>query len=114
LEDALSVRPRPDVNRILEHAGNGAVVFGRYEEDRIDWAEPVTKSSPRSGHVLRILVEILIVERKISDLDYLELHILRRDFLHRLSQLEIVRLLAETADQYRYVEISVRHWFLRI
>src|SRR5438552_14967099 len=84
VEDALPIRARANVDRVLEDTGNGTVVLRRYEQDRVGGAETIAKSNPRCRNVLRILVEVLIVKSEIAYLDNLELEILRRDFLHRL------------------------------
>src|SRR5437588_2598804 len=62
----LSIWTRGAIERVLQHAGNRAVVFGRYEKNGIRGFDSLAKLPPLGR---RIGVGVLIVERKVTDLD---------------------------------------------
>ena len=67
---ALAVRPRADVDRVLEHARHRAVVFRRDEKQRVGAFHFGRESRPRRGRIAFVVV--FVVERELSDLDDLE------------------------------------------
>ena len=72
---ALPVGARADVKSILENRGNGAVIFRGNEENSVNRADLVAERRPR-GRWRPFVVKILIIERKITDLDDLQLKLL--------------------------------------
>src|SRR6476469_2830772 len=60
IEDALAIRPRADVDRILEHAGNSAVIFGAAEQNAVGIGDLLAEPHPLLG---RAGVEVLVVKR---------------------------------------------------
>ena len=53
---AVTVRPRRPVNRVLKHAGDGVVVFGRHKENRIGLAYPLLQFHDFGRWVLLIVL----------------------------------------------------------
>ena len=67
LPHALAIGPRADVDRILEHAGDRAIIFGRDEQDAVGRGDLARESASIAAGGLRL--EILVVERQVADLD---------------------------------------------
>jgi hypothetical protein len=63
---------RADVDRVLQHARDRAVVLGRHEQDGIGGLDLVAKRLPGRRH-LAGRIFILVVERQGADLDHLQL-----------------------------------------
>src|SRR6266849_951944 len=70
--DAAAIRPRADIQRILESSRHRAVIFGRDEQDRVSGLDALPECSPwrRRSCGLQILIE----KRQLPDLDGFELH----------------------------------------
>src|SRR4051794_27312277 len=49
VEDALPIRPRPDVDRILEDTGNSAIIFGAAEQHAVGLPNLLAKADPLLG-----------------------------------------------------------------
>ncbi len=84
--DALAIRPRPDIQRILQDRRNRPIIFGRHEQHGIGRTNPVTESDPRRR---RICFKILIVVRQIADLDDAQFQGGRRQFHKGVGKLTI-------------------------
>src|SRR6185369_15843203 len=67
VEHALPIGARADIDRILEHARDAAIIFGAAEKDAITRRDLLAEAGPLLG---RVAVEILVVERQIADLDH--------------------------------------------
>ncbi len=67
VEHALAIGPRADVDRVLEHAGNAAIIFGADEQHAVGRGDLLAEAGPLLG---RIAVEVLVVERQVADLDH--------------------------------------------
>src|SRR5207249_11579227 len=46
VEHALAVGPRPDVDRVLEHAGASAIIFGAHEQHAVRGPDLVAQAGP--------------------------------------------------------------------
>jgi hypothetical protein len=101
---AVAIRPRPDVQRVLQCGRDGAVVLGGDEEHGVSSFDPLTERSPRCRWVG---VVILVVDRKLSDFDDLELEVGRRELPEGVCHLAIDRILAEAADENRHISCCV-------
>ncbi len=66
VEYALPRRPRADVDRVLQAGGHGAVVFRSDEQHRVGVAHLAAEPRPAGR---RIILQVLVVERKVADLD---------------------------------------------
>src|SRR5204862_6262399 len=72
----LELRPRRPVDRVLQAAGDGAVVLGRREEDRVRRLPLLAEAADGRRNLIRL--EILVVDRQLADsLPQLELDGLR-------------------------------------
>src|SRR5262249_55464354 len=98
----LTVGTRAYVQRVLQHAWNGAVVFGCNEEDRVCGPDALPQRLPGLG---RIGVLILVVERQLPDLDDLELQVIRRQGSKRLGHLTVIGVLAQPTDEDRHIPL---------
>lgn len=65
--DALTVRPRSDVDGVLEHARDGAIVLGRREQHGVGATDAVAERDPCGGR--RFAVEVLVIELQVADFD---------------------------------------------
>ena len=84
------------VDRVLEHAGNRAVVFGRDEEHARSGGDLAFETL----HRLRLRrIVVLIIERQIVDLRLREGEFGRRQLCDGAGELAVVRISAKTADQ---------------
>ena len=64
-------RARDPVERVLEHAGDTVVVLGRDEEDCVGLGDGGVDGM--DGGRLVVAVEVLVVERDVTDVDQREL-----------------------------------------
>src|SRR6185437_13226130 len=69
IPNALPIRPRADVDRILEDARDAAIIFGTDEQDSIGSPDLVAEPNVRLG-LIRKRVIVLVVERQVADLDH--------------------------------------------
>src|SRR4051812_35715725 len=97
--DALAVRPRSDVDRILENARNAAIIFGRDEEDPVSGTDRVTENGV--GGRLVAAVIILVVEREVADLDDSAIKPALLQGAERPGDLAVEAALAKAADYRR-------------
>lgn len=95
--DALAGGPRSNVERVLQCAGDGAIVFGRDEEQSIERCDALPKLDPFGR---RIDFAIFAVEREVIECDELELEGWRREADQRVGHFSIVRIFAQTTDEY--------------
>src|ERR1022692_1117124 len=97
---AFAVRPRGNIDRVLEDAGHRAVVLWRDEQNSIRLLDATLE-------ILRLLrrigIEVLVVMRHLADLDDLELQRRRRHRDHRLGHLAVEGFLAQAAYEDRYI-----------
>ena len=73
---ALAVGTRGVVDRVLQHAGNRAVVFGRHEQHALAARISRLQALDRRGLVA---VVVLVVERQVVDAQVLEGEVRRRE-----------------------------------
>lgn len=99
-------RARAPVERVLQHAGNRAVVFGRDEQQRVGRFDRLFETL-RDFRKIRVV--ILTIERQLADLDELEREIGGRERNHGVRQCAIPRTATQTADDDRN---AMRHGFL--
>ena len=92
VEHALAVRPRADVDRILEHAGNAAIIFGADEQHAVRRADLLAEPHPLLG---RVGVEVLVVERQVADLDHRAIEIVAAKPADRSRDLAVDAVLRE-------------------
>ena len=80
------------VDGIFEHAGNGAIVFGRKEQNSLCVLDFAFQTFDGSG---LILIVILVVERQVADLYLLERELWRRQFRDGASELPVEGIAAQ-------------------
>ena len=86
---------RGNVDGVLQHAGNRAIVFRSDEYHAVGRLDPVAKGEPFGG---RVGLEVLVEEPELMQRHNLEFQRIRRQFGHGIGDLERKRLLAETAN----------------
>ena len=64
LQRAVAERPRQPVDRVLQHAGNAAVVLRGDDERGVGVGGGLTQRHHRLGHV--VVVDVLVVERQLA------------------------------------------------
>jgi hypothetical protein len=106
---ALTVRPRADVDRVLQHSRDRAVVLGRDEEDGVGGRDLLLECDRRRR---RVGVVVLVVEGQLADLDDLERERRRRHGDQRLGELAVERALAKAADDDRDAAGAAGHGFV--
>jgi len=97
------------VDRVLQHARDRAVVFGRDEEDRVG----VEHFPPQPQHGLGQRLRVVVVQRQVVDADAMEGEARRRQRLQGAGQLRIDGTLADAADDHADVEAGHSgpgHW----
>jgi hypothetical protein len=97
--DALAVGTRADVDGVLQHAGDGAVVLWSDEEDGVRRSDLVAEGDPGGGR-LALVVEILVVEGKMANLDDLEAQHFRGQGDKGIGRLAVEGALAQAADDH--------------
>src|ERR1019366_1629563 len=97
--DALPIRAGANVDRVLQYARNRAVIFWRNEQHRIRGLYLFAKREPGLG---RRIIEVLVVQRNLSDLDDLQFHPLRRQRGEGKGGAAIEAARAETTNQDRH------------
>ena len=83
------------VDGVLEHAGNGAVVFGRDEHHGIHRAQLALQPLHFRGLAA---IFILVVQRQVADPQFLEVEIRRTEPDERIGKLAVVGILAKAAN----------------
>src|ERR1035437_5835383 len=83
------------VDRVLEHPGNGTVVFGSDEQKTPGRSTFALQPLDRLG-LVRVVV--LVVKRQVADLHLLERKLRRRQFHDGIRQLTVIGIPAKTAD----------------
>ena len=101
--DAVPVGARTLVQRILEHAGHGAVVLRRHEQHRIGAADGIAELLDH-GHL--VAVGVLVVQGQLPDRHLLELHLRRGQLDQGMRQLAVERCLAQTAHDHRNLVLA--------
>src|SRR6266852_4894764 len=96
-------RTRCPIDRILQHAWNGIVVFGRHDEESIGRANPRTKSFDRSWKALGI--DIVVVKRDVPDLEGLDAQAAWRKALRGTQKPAVVGALAQAAGNSQDSEL---------
>jgi hypothetical protein len=94
----LAVGARADVDGVLQHARQRAVVLGGAEQDAVGGADAVAEFGPARRR--RVGLVILVVHRQVGDVDDLQFQRGRRHQHQVLGQLAGERFLAEAAYQY--------------
>src|SRR5579862_1602851 len=95
-EGRVEPRPRCPVDRVLQTAGDGAVVLGRDEEDRVGGAPRLAQPAHRLRRV--VAVEFLVVERQLREpFPELKLDTLRRGLGGGPQEARVVRALPQAA-----------------
>ena len=98
VEHALAVGPRTDIDRVLEHARDAAVIFGAAEQDSVRFGDLLAEADPLLG---RVRVEVLVVERQVADLDHRAVEIVGAQGTDRPRDLAVDAPLAKAADDDR-------------
>src|SRR5260221_10288537 len=100
---ALPVRPRSDVHGVLQRRGDGAVVLGRDEENRVRASDPITKRYPGLGWAG---LQVLVVQLQTPDLDDLQAETIGSEGGQRGGHHSIERALAEAPHHDGDVTLS--------
>src|SRR5579859_618386 len=97
--DAVAIGTRADVDGVLQHAGDGAVVLWSDEEHGVRRSDLVAEGDP-GGVRLALVVEILIVEGEMANLDDLEAQRFRGQGDKGIGRLAVKGALAQAADDH--------------
>ncbi len=84
------------VDGVLQHARNGAVVFGRHEQQALRGCH--LGLEPQHGRGLLPIV-VLVIERQVADADFGEGKIGRRQAGERMGELAVDGVLAQASDE---------------
>jgi len=95
VEDALPIGARADVDRVLEHARNAAVVFGAAEEDAVGSRDLLAEAGPL---LRRVGVEVLVVKGEVADLDHRTVEIVVAKSADRPCDLTVDASFAKAAN----------------
>ena len=91
----LCVRTRTNIDGILQAAGNRTVVF-RSEQNRVAFADLLTKRNPGRGRIVGF--EVLVIEREIANFHEFKIRsgVQRND---RVRKFAVERVLAKTSQR---------------
>ena len=100
---AVPVGPGRDVDRVLQHARHRAVVLRGHEQDGVRRFDLGAKRDPGRW---RRLIQVLVVEGKLSDFDDLELQVGRSQGGERVRDIAM-RLALSESDLYRKQRVAI-------
>jgi hypothetical protein len=106
--DALGRRARANVERILQAAGDGAVVFGRDEQHRVGGTDALAEDPPGFGHPFPL--EIGIVQRQVAKPDEIEVHGIGREAGDAVRQLAAEGVAAKASNKHRDIGRPIHVW----
>src|SRR6476661_5590464 len=97
---ALPVGTRTDVDRVLQHAWNAAIIFRRHEQNAVGRANLLAKAKILLG-LLGKRIEVLVVEGQIADLDHRAVEVVAPQRADRAGDLAVDAAFAKAADDDR-------------
>jgi len=96
VEYAFPLRPRSDIDRVLEAGRNRPVIFRRQEQNGVPAFDLRAKTRPGGR---RVVIEVFIIKRQIADLDDRAIERVGRHGDERMGDLSRQRTLAQASHQ---------------